>query len=460
MSHSVPKQWISKYVMTVAETGGKSFTDMETLSHSQTKRVQILEFFTYKQDAGIWGKVSDEEYSISVCFTKDAVSQYVQNFHSRLTEAKRAICLIGQFRPIFVRIPAGNNRVRLSEEPHIALEVRVVNYVDSGLGVLGSPQDIEMNLQVEEWVRGLRSIHARSIGDHGSVRLLAEASPMPRALGLDCASPVIASALPLTYIERETCSNALTPRVDCQGPTSVGGTCRTESNAEKLTYKKKILQDAVVFADGSKFSTPPPMCMPQHHAQAGALRASESPIVAASRVDATPSAVQEVTALPPTQTTQSTPLYHIDVFPEPDVVNAEGVGAETADALDRMSDTQTRRGLSPTSFLPPASCKLGKIAVNEEISVVPNYRRNHSVKPDIKESCKDRVRINKSFSYKPRRKRLMGYQVDFENISLDGDNSGPIMNMKRLCSMLLQTGRIRTLGDQVTRDGMIFIKSD
>jgi hypothetical protein len=61
-----------------------------------------------------------------------------------------------------VRIPAGNNRVRLSEEPHIALEARVVNYVDSGLGVLGSPQDIEMNLQVGEWVRGLRSI-----GDSG-----------------------------------------------------------------------------------------------------------------------------------------------------------------------------------------------------------------------------------------------------------------------------------------------------
>jgi hypothetical protein len=133
---------------------------------------------------------------------------------------------------------------------------------------------------------------------------------------------------------------------------------------------------------------------------------------------------------------------------------------ETADALDRMSDTQTRRGLSPTRFSPPASCELGKIAVNEEISVVPNYRRNHSVKPDIKESCKDRRRINKLSSYKPRRKRLMGYQVDFENISLDGDNSGPIMDMKRLCSMLLQTGRIRTLGDQVTRDGMIYIKSD
>jgi hypothetical protein len=49
----------------------------------------------------------------------------------------------------------------------------------------------------------------------------------------------------------------------------------------------------------------------------------------------------------------------------------------------------------------------------------------------------------------------MGYQVDFENIPVD--DSTPLMNMERLQSMLLQTGRIRTLGDKVTGDGMIYI---
>jgi hypothetical protein len=202
------------------------------------------------------------------------------------------------------------------------------------------------------------------------------------------------------------------------------------------------------------------MCMPQHHAPPGALQNSESPIVAASREETRPSTVQEATTLPQTETTKPTQLYNVDVFLAPDVVNARMDVVQTADALDKMSDTETRRGLSPTSLSPPASCKLGDIAVNEDISVVPNNRRNRSVKPDIEESCKDRQRINKSSSYKPRRKRLMGYQVDFENIPLDGDNPSPMMNMKHLCRMLLQTGRIRTLGDQVTRDGMIYITSD
>jgi hypothetical protein len=53
--------------------------------------------------------------------------------------------------------------------------------------------------------------------------------------------------------------------------------------------------------------------------------------------------------------------------------------------------------------------------------------------------------------------RIMGYQVDFENIPIE---SGPLMIMGRAMSMLLRTGRIRTLGDEVTKDGSIYIMSD
>lgn len=74
----------------------------------------------------------------------------------RLTEAKHAVFVIGEFRPIFVRIPVGNNRSNLSEVPHIALEAGVVKFVGSGLDVFGSPQDVEMNSRVKAWVRGLR----------------------------------------------------------------------------------------------------------------------------------------------------------------------------------------------------------------------------------------------------------------------------------------------------------------
>jgi hypothetical protein len=38
----------------------------------------LLQFLIYNQDITIWGKVSDEEYVILICFTKDTVSQYVK----------------------------------------------------------------------------------------------------------------------------------------------------------------------------------------------------------------------------------------------------------------------------------------------------------------------------------------------------------------------------------------------
>jgi len=73
-----------------------------------------------------------------------------------LTEAKNAIFHIGQLRPTFVPIPVGNNRPKLTEEPHIALEAGVVKYIGPGLGVCGSPQDVELHTKVRAWVRGLR----------------------------------------------------------------------------------------------------------------------------------------------------------------------------------------------------------------------------------------------------------------------------------------------------------------
>ncbi|KAG0707358.1 hypothetical protein DFH29DRAFT_25482 [Suillus ampliporus] len=159
MSNSIPTQWISQYLIKVAETCGKSFADIpiEAITPSKKKRVQIIEFLTYNENAPIWGRVSDKEYVIPVCFTKNAVSQYMKDLQGRrLTEAKHAIFCIGQLRPIFVRIPVGNNRAKLSEELHVALEAGVVKFIGSGVGVYGSPQDVETNTRVRAWVRGLR----------------------------------------------------------------------------------------------------------------------------------------------------------------------------------------------------------------------------------------------------------------------------------------------------------------
>jgi hypothetical protein len=48
MSDSIPMQWISQYIINVAETCGKSFADIpiEAISPSKKKRVQILEVRT------------------------------------------------------------------------------------------------------------------------------------------------------------------------------------------------------------------------------------------------------------------------------------------------------------------------------------------------------------------------------------------------------------------------------
>jgi hypothetical protein len=71
----------------------------------------------------------------------------------------------------------------------------------------------------------------------------------------------------------------------------------------------------------------------------------------------------------------------------------------------------------------------------------------------------DRGILQQSASVKKHKTRLMGYQVDFEDIAMQGDSSSPCMTMGRVRDILLRTGRIRTLGDEVTKDGSIYIMS-
>ncbi|KAG2146004.1 uncharacterized protein EDB93DRAFT_496756 [Suillus bovinus] len=252
MSESIPMQWISQYIIKVAETYGKSFADvpLDNISPSKKKRVQVLEFLTYNTDAAIWGRVSDKEYSIPVCFTKDAVLQYMKDLQGRrLTEAKHAIFFIGQFRPIFVRIPVGNNRSNLSEEPHIALEAGVVKFVGSGTGVFGSPQGVEMNSRVKAWVRGLRrggdggDVLKRAQQNEADLQLQeispvtnhVEAHPMLEAREQEHNPPHIAPERPIqkidhmreyrkrwTHAEKDIWTATVKPRVDDKVQTLAG----------------------------------------------------------------------------------------------------------------------------------------------------------------------------------------------------------------------------------------------
>jgi protein required for attachment to host cells len=171
----------------------------------------------------------------------------------------------------------------------------------------------------------------------------------------------------------------------------------------------------------------------------------------------------------------------------------KGKGKAT-EVLDETSETHKRRRASPTSSSPLASHKRRRIVADETLKLRPakpvdkderarstvlDGKRNHAVTLDIRESHKESPSIRQSSSRriskdssqvqdtsfsrsidKKLRTRLMGFQVDFEDIPIKAESSSPMMNMERCRTILLRTGRIRTLGDKVTKDGSIYILSD
>jgi len=175
-------------------------------------------------------------------------------------------------------------------------------------------------------------------------------------------------------------------------------------------------------------------------------------------------------------------------------MNSRKGKGKAVEVPDKIFEPYKRSQASPTPSSPLASHKRRKFGVDETselgparpvkaderaISTVPNGKRNHAIALDVTESHRESPstkqsssrRISKDLSQaldvslsqsinKKRRIRLKGYQVDFENISVKTESSSPLMTMGYLRTNLLRTGRIRTLGDEVTRDGSIFIRSD
>ncbi|KAG1732255.1 uncharacterized protein EDB91DRAFT_1251888 [Suillus paluster] len=295
MSDCIPTQWISQYLIKVAETSGKAFADVaiEAITPSKKMRVQIIEFLTYNEDSAIWGRVSDKQSVIPVYFTKDAVSQYMKDLQGRrLTEAKHAIFCIGQLRPIFVRIPIGNNRSKLSEEFHIALEAGVVKFIGSGCGVYGSPQDVETNIQVRAWIRGLRRggdggdvlKHAKENAVHieqldaadadsprpeiHSVTNHFEAPPRPQAQELERNSPHVALEHPVRspdpmreyrkrwmHFEQDLWKYVMKPGGDdAEAQTLVS----EQPQMGKVPVQESVPPDDVIVVTRSQPCTPPP----------------------------------------------------------------------------------------------------------------------------------------------------------------------------------------------------------
>jgi len=212
-----------------------------------------------------------------------------------------------------------------------------------------------------------------------------------------------------------------------------------------------------------------------------------------SQSEAIPSVIQ-TTSPPPGEPTSQAPSHDAEAWKAPSFMNSWKGKGKATEVLDETSETHKRRRASPTSSSPLASHKRRRIVADETLKLRPakpvdkderarstvlNGKRNHAVTLDIRESHKESPSIRQSSSRriskdssqvqdtsfsrsidKKLRTRLMGFQVDFEDIPIKAGSSSPMMNMERCRTILLRTGRIRTLGDKVTKDGSIYILSD
>ncbi|KAG2365350.1 hypothetical protein BDR07DRAFT_1481468 [Suillus spraguei] len=485
MSDSGVVQWISKYIIDVIKPCGTLLTDvpMEAVLSDQKKQVQILQFFTYNQDVAIWAKVSDEEYYIPVCFTQEAVSHYVKNSQGRrLTEAKHAVFLIGKFRPIFARIPAGNNRVRLSAEFHIALEAGVVEYVGSALSIRGFPQDVEKNIDVNAWVRELRrGGHHKdivSVSHHTGTSLMAHSEENEHLSEKNLPGRPIQ----ILHIKEDSLSEARTPPqrlVDghvCMGPSTasqrmhaegVGVVTRSEmSTTPRTRPPAKYVQ---------KETTPE---MPEWPSTLSKLLAVAEPSVDDDEVGETsPShVIEEASAMNDGLLHQTPKIQSTSANNSPGPVQC-AMHPVTDSSEQQASHThacpQEHNRVAPTALqqssnymmhsVSSTQCSVLPTAVSEaavQELVGPGDRTTHAIEIHAGEAKDVAAKSKPSASGKKRKRPLMGYQVDFENMHNAGTFTGPFMNMRRLHAMMLRTGRIRTLGDEVTRDGSIYIMSD
>lgn len=214
---------------------------------------------------------------------------------------------------------------------------------------------------------------------------------------------------------------------------------------------------------------------------------SGSPSFSLSQSEVIPSIVPRTISGEPTS---QAPSHNAEAWKAPSFMSSRKGKGNAIEVLDKTSGIYKRRRASPTFSSPLASHKRGKNVVdetepgparpvNEDERAISTVKSNHAVTLDIRQSHEETPNIRQSSSRriskdlsqvrdallsqsidKKRRIRLMGYQVDFENIPVKAESSSPMLSLGRLHSILLRTGRVRTLGDVVTRDGSIFMKSD
>jgi hypothetical protein len=234
--------------------------------------------------------------------------------------------------------------------------------------------------------------------------------------------------------------------------------------------------------------SPPPSHSPLHSLF------SDSPTSMSQRI---PHVISRAASPHPAESIASTSkvlLHDAEAWKRPSFMSAQDRG-KAVELNEKPYETHKRKRLSPRLSSPLASQKRRRILednimeshpaqpTNENegsTSSVPN-NGGHTKKSIVGDSVKESSSIeqlslpevskdvNQSQDassrpwqpgHKKRKTRLQGYQVDFDHMPIDAQGSNPRMNMRHIRTILLRTGRIRTLGDEVVRDGSIYTKSD
>ncbi|OSD07099.1 hypothetical protein PYCCODRAFT_1474457 [Trametes coccinea BRFM310] len=162
MSEVIRSPWILDYLISVAETYGG---DLSSVPRSEKRRkAQFVKFLTFppadsQEPCMIWVDVSDEKHLIHARLSPEAMQRYMQNPANMgpITALRSALVRLGRFRPAFARVALRDPGGGMTKKPRLYLDVDEFDLLGSfGEPMWGSPVDIAQDVNIREWMEGLR----------------------------------------------------------------------------------------------------------------------------------------------------------------------------------------------------------------------------------------------------------------------------------------------------------------
>ncbi|KAH7888725.1 hypothetical protein F5I97DRAFT_1854917 [Phlebopus sp. FC_14] len=155
MADSIPLPWIRDYLIEVAETYGEKLYNVPLFN--KRKRVQLTDFLTFQEDSYIWAWASDKDHSVSIRISKEAVEEYKRaSLGRKVIDSRFAVVFVDKFRPFLAPRPLGGAVQGNTPLSHLSLDVGSVSLIGAGTHRFGDPREIESDVQLKEWIAGLR----------------------------------------------------------------------------------------------------------------------------------------------------------------------------------------------------------------------------------------------------------------------------------------------------------------